>query len=376
MATCFFLFLCLTGCINFSHTIIPLVSKPSSNKAIIFQGEKVVQACNLIIPEIIVQKTGLIISPSDGIVRSYFDGKGKGELTPKYDKDSSSIIAINTCTYNLAQDYNSLKSSVYIEVFQSSYSQESAIQHEIQTMYYPISVIEGIKVFKYKDSSSGSYFNSEYFLQKKGIYIRLSFKKGHKQLQQQENSLLKIVAKNLSSQSINPDGPLRFVPKESLLTDYANSCELTDNNDFQKVMGVDAHPIVVESIAAGSWTLRSSVLLDEQPFYFPKYKVVYDDCTRQISLDEDSMTNLLISIATFESERAAKIAFGKGGEESQLIDSIGDGARFSGYFKEISFRKGKMVVTLQLDYPLTNRSESEVMEKLIPLAKDLDKRIK
>ncbi|PTM59727.1 hypothetical protein [Desmospora activa] len=364
----------------------PLVEK-TNDKAVEYNGEKIIQACNLLSLEDI-QEAGVLLHPhtGNGIKRIYFDGKGKGELAKKF---NNFHVEGNKCEYALAPDKDeedaleSLMPSgiINLMVFQPSYADTNSLREDIEgvytgnSKYESLGDMDGVAVYRHKSSDS-----PRYVLHKGEVWVEFGVSDESEKGEKTAESLLQSVVKRLNEQVEKPTGPSRFEYESPAFTkEVANVCEISDREDYRIVFNEDDSPMKVEEFGTAVGVINYSMSSGDST----KYNYVEQGCRFQSNDYYGDGKALTIHTITYESEKAAQhdMNFNKSeSQDVQELNSIGDEAYFSGNKIQtnnvLTFRKGSVVVDVNFTESAQNSSASDVIESLTPIAQKMVERIK
>ncbi|PMB03351.1 hypothetical protein CEN49_23450 [Fischerella thermalis CCMEE 5273] len=386
-----------------------LVFKPGGD-TVTYKGEPVVQACNLLMVDQvqkILLKTNLRIQPSSSgsVKRAYFDGKGLGDV--QYWKNML-LSEENSCSYLLQQKPRESQQIptesvhlIQLRVYLSSYVNPNIIKSELDAEYGSGEEQGEVLIYKRttKSESDKNRDTAEYMLEYKGVFANLQLKfDGNDAAKEQ---LLQTVAKRLVEVVTQPEGPVKMAYASPIFTaKVGNGCEWTDNNDFKTVFGVDASASVKESVATAIGGIdfvdideTKSVDNEEVAEHTTIYHYLEHQCTR-MAVDRSKggsfakVMNLYIHTYTFETDEPARLFLEKEKGRKQydpqpLEETIGDGAVYLsgdagfnlGIAQMVMFRNGRFVVKVSFDDRMEEIPDAEVIERLLLVVKNMDKKM-
>jgi hypothetical protein len=367
------------------------VTFTSNSSAVTYKGNKVVQACNLLTLDDIIQQ-GILVKANTlptPIARVVNDGVGAAE----YPKTvyASSITGkslgsdVNSCNYVLESDNGA--PSITINALQSFAIPGDVVDEEVQKNYTATGSIEGVEVFMKKSSAPVPGREvAEYIALQRGtgaFYLSLELNSDKAAKKQ---PLLEAAVKNFIREQASPSGiaELKYdspIFKKSIV----HACDLISNADVRSLSGRDAGPLLREGIASSIAQLTFPG--DETP-----YLNITNECTRSTSgggsgLGSDGPGDLSLTVETtnFLSDVPAKrgIAIqqeanpnnrGRQALPSQVGDASVAYTDVSGGH-HIIFAKGRIVVDIKLDKRSQQISRvtslSSAVERLLPIAQSM-----
>lgn len=377
----------------------PFAIKFSPNsKAVDYQGNKVIQACNVLTLDDLTEqgilvKANTIPTPVSRVVN---DGIGKAEY-PKTTY-ASSITGkslgsdVNSCNYVLQHDND--VPMVLINTFQPFSVPDSVVDEEVKKNYMPSGTIEGLELFTKKSSGTntlGQTESTEYIAiqrDKGAFYLMLELSEDQTAKKQ---ALLETAAKNFVREQANPSGVATLeydspVFKKSVIS----ACSLMSNQDIRSLSGRDAGPLAREGIAP---SVASLTFPDNQA----QQLNVRNECTRSTvgggsGLGSDGPGDLSLTTETtsFLNDEPAKKAIElsrqpnpNNKDNAELPSQVGDGG--VGYTDvsgghHIIFSKGRVVVDIKLDQRSQQIARANnlqaAVEKLAPIAQSMANKVK
>ncbi len=366
----------------------------ADNQAVNYQGQPVIQACNVLTLRDI-QDEGLLLKANaipTPLTRVYNDGKGKAA----YNEASISTISggiglgmdVNNCNYVLEAEDAAM---VGINLFQPFAVSPSLVNQVIQRDYNPIGSIEGLESFKLKKdtSPSNNSIRAEYMLRKgdTATYVKFSLPSNQAA---KEQTLLTKAAKNFSNQLTRPTG-MSTVSYDSPVfsKSYARACDLLTNNDIKQLSGKDATPLVLEGIAPSIGLQTTNSSQNEKK----AYPNINNECTRTAPKSGASLlpsaASIKVEATSYLEEAPAKLLLegqrkaNPNNRERMNVNGIGDEAVASidaNSGGNLTFRKGRIVVNISLDtfamQALSLRSLSNTAARLTPIAENAAERVK
>ncbi|HEX6462706.1 MAG TPA: hypothetical protein VFZ58_05590 [Candidatus Saccharimonadales bacterium] len=364
----------------------------ANNQAVNYQGQAVIQACNVLTLDDITNEDLLIKANTlpTPYSRVYNDGVGKASYGQVTSSSLSSLglgMDVNSCNYVL-EDENS--ASIGVNVYQPFAVPLSVVDQEVQREYAATGSLEGLEVFKKKESSStpGSAPKNEYILRKGGsaVYISLALPSGHAS---KEQALLVKTAKKFNTELAQPTG-VSTVSYDSppLTKPYVRACGLLTNDDMKELSGKDASPLAREGIAPSTDLLQLNSAGKQK-----MYPAVQNECVRATPREGTSLLGGGVSLTAqtisyleptpAEAWLDAQRKTNQNNRENMDVDDIADEA--VAYIDvtgdgHVIFRKGRVVVDISLEgdgmRSLSLRSLKDVASKLAPIAQNMAERVK
>lgn len=371
----------------------PLVQK-SGGKAITYQGEPMLQACEMLTLADL-QEAGFLLDPNPlagGIMRSYFDGKGEAAFSSPSEWSLPMFDESNQCSYGL---YTEQKESapnegevenaidtgseardpggkfILVTVYQPPYVSGNAVQYVLDRRYKKDSESDGVTIYTEKENRSGQIRS---FLVGDRVAVEIAFKLGLEGESAKE-AFIQTVAKRMGEAVANPSGPPQFEYDSPTFTKaYGNGCKWTGNDEMRSLFGVDATPLVTERVGTAVGVITFTRSGDDT-----LYNYIDHSCSRYSSGGISERKSLNIHTTTYESEKPAQLDFAFGKEMTREAKPLDEAVGDETYFQEeiagnkfLVFRKGRAVVKLSIhDKTNPDLSDAEKIERLVPVAQGI-----
>ena len=369
-----------------------------NNTPVIYKGNKVIQACNLLSVEDITKQDLLLKANTlpTPVSRTFNDGIGKSDYNQRIYSSSLSGSSlggeINNCHYVLeAVDGTP---GIDINVFQPFSVPNDVVTEELQENYTATGTLEGLQVYTKKDSASISGRNATEYIAiqpgKGAFYLSLDL--GADQASKKQ-PLLEAAAKNFVREQANPSGLDRLEYDSPIFPkSVVRACELITNEHVRMLSGRDAGPLAREGVATSIGSIRLNIGGDQV-----SYLNIDNECTRGtngggsgLGSDDAGDLNLTVETLTFLTDTPAKYSIDLQRQKNPnnrgsmpLPVEVGDES--VGYTDisgghHIVFSKGRVVVDIQLDQfaqrITKTTSLSSAIEKLMPIAESMADKIK
>lgn len=392
-----------------TNKMAPNISDPDAlvfkenDAAVKYEGNAVVQACNILTLEDIEKEDMLLRAsslaasdPLPAISRTYVDGEGKGKFNQILLGDNFSLSPqvlslghmINNCEYSLEAKQGS--STITVSVAQPFTISPQSTTADIKRYYKSAGTLEGMELFVRDTSKSSTAVKADtaYILRKgtSSFYISLQLASEH---QSKKQALLQKAAKQFGAELTSPRGN-SIVSYDSPLFDksYARACDLLTNDDIRQLTGKDALPLVYEKIASAVG--RSVPAKGQVP---PNDLHIQNECERQQQVEGEATLETAVRAKSVSFKSAAPAGlwvetlqkFLKDeGKPSQAVSGIGDKAiayADEDSYYHVLFQKGRIVVDVTLSDKYAKSTEPAksldvAVERLSPIVANMAERVK
>jgi len=351
-----------------------------------YGGQNVVQACGVFTPNDVtaVGKRLQGNSQTGTIKRTYFDGKGLGNIVLGYDSSLPFDEDANSCLYRL--DTTS-KHNEYISlsVFQPSYNKMTAVTATEKNSYAPAPASHGLQVFKQKPTNDAEVDAMGIYILQAGDSLAAQVTIAVDDTNAQAKILDRIAANLVAAQSKPTQLPI-FSLKSPIFTGgpIVRACDLLDNATYQAAFHADASPLVTET-ASTSIGVVTDLMLNGKP---TPANYAVSDCSRHNSVDSYLRgTTLQVFTETYETldEAKAQMTWEKSGNPfnkniQASTTKVGDESFYAdadAANHALLFRKGRAIIKVSFGSPnsSTKPTPDQAMQITIPAAQAMLKHL-